>query len=216
MRALRVPLLGTVMLGLLLGPTGAAVCEEPAAVTESPSPMTSEESSSGMDAFPTGYFVPAETGSGLVEFHGQGTGSFDPLGDLFRLPFKYAVDGDMFTSLWAAVGMGKIQCGPADYRWAYDGGLLTFELIGEDDCERRKTAMVNGPFQPIEDPQLVMVATIDLDVGDPIRAWEAFVPAAEVGPDAYTSKVDYLGRVAAVPIAKGQPITPDVVELPAE
>ena len=72
--------------------------------------------------------------------------------------------------------------------------------------------MAGNTFRAIEDPRVAMVASSDLDVGDPIRAWDAFVPAAGVGPDVCTSETEYLGHVAAVPISKGQPITPDLVE----
>lgn len=114
-----------------------------------------------------------------------------------------------FHSLSEPVG-GPRELDDATYRWTYDGERLAFELVGEDQADRRE-ALLARIFRPIEDPTVVMVATFDLDVGDRIRAWEAFVPAAEVGPDAYTSKTQFLGAVAAVPIEQGQPITPDVV-----
>ena len=220
MRAVRLPLLGAVMLGLLLGPTGAAVSQEPTAVTESPSPMTSEESSSDVGAFPIGSFVSVDNGRWMLEFDAGGTGEWSDVTGASGWSFTYAVDDDVviwstdpFHSLSEAAG-GPRHFDDATYRWDYDGERLAFELVGEDPSDRREELM-KRTFRPIEDPRVVMVATFDLDAGDPIRAWEAYVPAAEVGPDTYTSKVDYLGHVAAVPIAKGLPITPDLVE-PAE
>ena len=42
------------------------------------------------------------------------------------------------------------------------------------------------------------------------------VSAAEAGPDAFTDLLDVKGRIAAVDIPEGQPITPDMLEPPAE
>ena len=219
MRTLRLSLVATVMLGLLLGSTGTVASQEPAA-TESPSPMASEESSSDMDVFPTGLFVSVEDGRAMLEFHRGGSGEWS---DVFGSGwfFTYAVDGDVLTwstapfhSLSEAAG-GPRHFDDATYRWDYDGEWLAFELVGEDPSDRREE-LLKRPFRPIEAPRVVMVATFDLDVGDPIRAWKAFVPAAAAGPVAYTIKTEFLGHVAGGPIAKGQPITPDVVELPAE
>ncbi len=208
---------GFLLSGILTTPQDAEIL--PAAVTESPSPMVTEESSSSMDAFPTGYFVSVDTGRVTLEFQGDGTGmthsaalnSTTPS----TMPFTYAVDGNVYTAVKGGSAVLRVESkkvGSATYRWDYDGERLAFELIGEDTEDRRKSLLANNTFRSIEDPQVVMVATFDLDVGDPIRAWLAFVPAAEVGPDAYTSKAEYADRVVAVPIAKGQPITPDLLE----
>ena len=42
------------------------------------------------------------------------------------------------------------------------------------------------------------------------------VLAAEAGPDAFTDMSDVMGRIAVVTIAEGQPITPDLLEPPAD
>lgn len=202
---------GMAILALAVGTTGVAVAqaeapENAAAATAGEPPPSS---------FPTGCFVDVDNGRWMLEFDEDGTAETSVVfGHDWR--FTYAVDGDTFTWLgseYSNLGGGADVAGEsrdATYRWDYDGEQLAFESIGEDAADQRKTRM-SYAYRPIEDPQVVMVATIDLDAGDPIRAWEAFVPAAEVGPDAYTSKVEYLGHVAAVPIAKGQPITPDLV-----
>jgi len=213
MRTLRLPLAGAVILVLAfsLGGIAAAQAEatdEPLAVSEPASP-----------SFPTGHFVAVDNGRWMLEFQEDGNGETSDVADL-GWSFTYAVDGDIFTWLgseYSNLGGGGDLSGEsrdATYRWDYDGEQLAFELIGEDAADQRKMRM-SYTYQPIEDPRKVMVATFDLDIGAPIRAWEAFVPAAEIGPDAYTSKVEHLGHVAAVPISKGQPITPDVVA-PAE
>jgi hypothetical protein len=35
---------------------------------------------------------------------------------------------------------------PATYTWAYDDGLLTFQLVGEDPCLDRKTVVDNKTY----------------------------------------------------------------------
>jgi hypothetical protein len=201
---------GFLVAGVLTTPQDGEVA--PATVTESPSPMATGESTSGV-AFPTGFFISVDTGREMLEFHGDGTGlGHDP--SFGTAPFTYSVDGDTYTALTGgAVPVDRTSRGhgPATYRWDYDGEQLTFDLIGEDTNDRRRTRLWQS-FRPIEDPRVVMVATSDLDVGDPIRAWASFVDAAEVGLDAYTSKAEYADHVVAVPIAKGQPITPDLLE----
>ena len=214
MRALRWTLAGLVILALAVGTTGAAVAQ--AEATEDTVGETAIEPPS---SFPTGHFVSVDNARYRLQLDEGGTSEWsDVLGNGWY--WTYAVDNDVVTwstapfhSLSEPAG-GPREFDDATYRWDYDGERLAFELIGEDAADRRE-ALLARTFRAIEDPQVVMVATFDLDTGDPIRAWEAFVPAAEVGPDAYTSKVEYLGHVAAVPIAKGQPITPDLVE-PAE
>ena len=202
---------GFLVAGVLTTPQEGEVA--PAAVTESPSPMATEESPSHMEAFPTGYFISVDTGREMLEFYGDGTGlGHDPV--FGTAPFTYAIDGDVYTALTGGavpVDVTSRKHDPATYRWDYDGEQLAFDLVGEDANDRRKTRMWQT-FRPIEDPMVVMVATSDLDVGDPIRAWPSFVDAAEVGPDAYTSKTEYADHVVAVPIAEGQPITPDLLE----
>ena len=221
MRALRLTFAGMAILALTVGTTGVAVAQAeatedavPAVVTESPSPMTSEVSSSGIDAFPTGYFVSVDrppTGPVMLEFHGDGTAMTHHLAlDNAVTPFTYVIDGDVYTHIASEFG------DQPTYRWDYDGGRLTFELVGEETCSVRE-ARYSSTFRSIEGPRVVMVAARDLEVGDPIWAFLDFLPGAEVCPDAYANLDDVSDRVAAVPISMGQPITPDMLEpLPAE
>jgi|GEM_PF-2354849 len=210
---------GFLLAGILTTPQGDELA--PAAVTESPSPMATEEWSSDIDGFPTGKFVSVDTGRAMLEFHGDGTGTTHSAMLDTATPFTYAVDGDVYTALkgpWVTVlgvALAEVeqQCGPATYRWDHDGERLAFELIGEDTCERRKSLLQSNTFRAIEDPVEVMAATRDIEAGAPVWALLTFVPAAEAGPDAYTSKAEYLGHVAAVPISEGQPITPDLLKL---
>jgi hypothetical protein len=209
---------GLLLTGILTTPQDDEVL--PAAVTESPSPTATDESSVTADDFPTGLFVSAETGRVMLEFKKDGSGMTHSASFGTVTPLTYAVDGDVYTALkgpWdtvLGVALADIDqpSGPATYRWDYDGERLAFQSMGEDPSDRRVSLLQSNTFRAIEDPVAVMAASSDLDVGDPIRAWLAFVPAAEVGPDAFTSKTQYVRHVAAVPIAKGQPITPDVVE----
>jgi hypothetical protein len=199
------------VLALTVGTTGVAVAQTEA--TEDASPAAVSESST--TSFPTGYFVSVETGRVMLEFHGDGFGMAHSLGQGSTAPFSYAVDGDVYTAVKGGSAVKVVeseQVSSATYRWDHDGERLAFELIGEDIDSRRKSLLSEYTFRSIEDPQVVMVASSDLDVGDPVRAWDAFVAAAGIGPDVYTNKTEYLGHVAAVPISKGQPITPDLVE----
>ena len=221
MRTLRLVSTAMAVLALAVGTTGAAVVQAdatedvgPAAVSEPPAP-----------SFPTGTFVSVETGRVMLEFLGDGRGRTHSATYDSITPITYVVDGDIYTALrgpWDSVlGVALVDEGlpsgwaTATYRWDHDGERLAFELLGEDRSDRRKSLLGNHTFRSIDDPRVVMTASSDLDVGDPIRAWLAFVSAAEAGPDAYTSKTEYLGSVAAVPISKGKPIAPDVVT-PAE
>jgi len=210
MRTLRMPLAGMAILALTVGTTGVAVAQAeatedavPAAVTEPP------------HAFPTGYFVSVETGPvGMVmlEFHEDGTAITHRLGsEDSATPFTYAVDGDVYTHIASEYG------DQPTYRWDYDGERLAFELIGEESCSVRKARYTNT-FRSVEDPRVVVIAAGDYETGDTIYfAMLSAVPAAEAGPDAYTNARELTGRVAAVPIARGTPITPDLLEpLPAE
>ena len=221
MRTLRLIPAAVAILALTVGTTGGAVAQAepteeavPAAVSELPTP-----------SFPTGTFVSVETGRVMLEFRGDGTGRTHSAGLDSITPITYTVDGDVYTALqgpWETVlGVALVEEDPASdwatatYRWDHDGERLAFELLGEDRADLRKSLLGNYTFRSIEDPRAVMTASSELDVGDRIRAWLAFVPASEAGPDAYTSKTEYRGHVAAAPISKGQPITPGVVT-PAE
>jgi flagella basal body P-ring formation protein FlgA len=68
----------------------------------------------------------------------------------------------------------------------------------------------------MEDPRAVVVAPRDIEVGGTAYAIMAFVPAAEAGSDVFTATQDVFGRVATVPIGKGQVITADMLEPPTE
>ncbi len=204
MRTLRLTIAGVAILALTVATASVAVAQ--AEATEA----AGNESSSGMDAFPTGYFASVETGPvGLVmlEFHADGTAITHTLtSEDSAKPFTYAVDGDIYTHI--ASGYDH----QPTYRWDYDGERLAFELIGEESCSFRKARYANT-FRPVEDPLVVVIAAGDYEAGDTINfPMLSAVPASETGPDVYTDARKLRGRVAAVPISKGQPITPDMLE----
>jgi hypothetical protein len=207
---LRLSLVGTAILALAAGTAGIAVAQDeadddavPAAVTESPSPI-----------FPTGAFVSLENKHLMLEFGGDGTAVKHDLADR-TTSFTYAVDDDVYT--WLTSANRNQRYGQPTYAWDYDGTRLAFELLGEDAFDYRRWVYAENTFERVEDPQVVVVAERDLDVGESVRPIRGYVPAAEVGPDAYISMMDVVGYVAAVPISKGQPITSDVVQpRPAE
>ncbi len=89
-------------------------------------------STGGMSEFPTGTFV-STNGTPAVEFYEDGTGSWTT----WNLPFKYAVNGDLYTEMTFEYPSG-LQV-PATYYWTYDGENLTFELWGEDMRPHRQS-----------------------------------------------------------------------------
>ena len=199
---------GFLLVGVLTTPDGDQVA--PGAVTDSPSPMTAEESPSGVDTFPSGAFVSVENKHLMLEFGGDGTGVKHDLTGR-TTSFTYAVDDDIYT--WLTSENGNGISGQPDYAWDYDGERLAFELLDEDPLAYRKWVYTENTYQRVDDPQVVVVAERDLDVGKHVRAKLGFVPVAEAGPDAYTSLLDVPRTVAAVPISRGQVITPVLLEL---
>jgi len=197
MRTLRLSLVGTVILALLAGLSGAVVAQ-----SEESEPM----------AFPTGTLVAVENNYLLLEFHEDGTGFGQDVNIGGTVSFTYATNGDLYTEMTNNAGRQV----PATYYWDFDGEHLTMELWGEDLIEHRNFMYADNTWMPVEDPVLVVVADRDLEVGEPVWVNRGFVLAAEAGPDAYTSLIDVVGYVAAVPISKGQPITPDLLEPVAE
>jgi hypothetical protein len=198
---------------LTVGTTGVALAQ--AEATEDAASAAVNGPSSGIDAFPTGYFVSVETGPvGMVmlEFHGDGSAITHTLHAVDSAkPFTYAVDGDLYTHIASEYG------DQPTYRWDYDGERLAFELIGEETCSVRE-ARYSNTFRPVEDPRIVVVAAGDYETGDTIYfPMLSAVPASEACSDMYTNARELSGRVAAVPITMGQPITPGMLEpLPAE
>jgi flagella basal body P-ring formation protein FlgA len=61
-----------------------------------------------------------------------------------------------------------------------------------------------------------VVAPRDIEAGERVPAMRVFAPAAELSTDVFTATQDVVDRIAAVPIGKGQPIVPDMLEPAAE
>ena len=150
----------------------------------------------------------------LLEFNEDGTGLVHAEGIV--MPIIYATVGDLYTEMMFDYPTSPLV--PATYYWDFDGEHLTMELWGVDYQSHRNFMYADNTWTPIEDPQAVVVAATDFDAGDAISyglTTQGYVPAAAVPPDAYTSDRDVRNRVAAVPISKGQPVTPDMLA-PAE
>jgi hypothetical protein len=196
MRTLRLGLIGTVMLVLLGGLGGTAVAQD--------------DESDAM-AFPTGSLLSVENPHLLLVFDEDGTGlSHDGKGG-WEVRFTYATIGDLYTEMTHSAFERQV---PATYYWDFDGEHLTMELWGEDPLWHRNFMYADNTWTPVEDPRIVMVANTDIAAGERLigDVEEGFAPASE---GALTIR-DVVGKVAAVPISKGQPITPDMVEPPAE
>jgi hypothetical protein len=169
-------------------------------------------------AFPTGTFVDTKMDDRWFEFHEDGFGRIVEADDLWEVEFTYATQGDLWTEMMTHYPTGSRQV-PATYFWDFDGEHLTFELWGEDLVATRRTVMDDSTWTLVPDPRVVVVAVREIPAGDTVRANAAslrVLPATEVGPDAFTDRRDVSGYIAAVDIAAGQPLTPDLMEPPAE
>jgi hypothetical protein len=166
--------------------------------------------------FPTGTFVSMENPEKALELHQDGSGrSFRPGRSEAR--FTYGVTGDLYSEMTSSVLTGDPRV-PATYHWHWDGAQLTFEVWGEDLMSTRRFTYAENTWVLVEDPRVVVVALSDIGAGEKVfgrLAKLGVVPAAEVGADAFTDPDDVAGNIAMVDIAKGQPITPDMLE-PAE
>ena len=168
-------------------------------------------------AFPTGSFVSVENPDMLLEFHEDGTLVSHNLSPAWYHHNTYAVDGDVFR--WLSGDWDWEPYGQAAKTWAYDGERLTFERLDEDRAPHRDWVFAANTYVPVEDPRIALVAAWDVEVGERVYAERAFVAMAAAGPDAFTQLYDLIDigpAVAAVPISEGQPITPSLLEPPAE
>jgi hypothetical protein len=89
--------------------------------------------------FPTGRFVNDDGSYKVMRFSPDGTYVFNIAG--FAVQGTYTVDGDLYTELTNDV---QPLSAAATYRWSFDDGELTFELVGEDTDPARR-AMYTGP-----------------------------------------------------------------------
>jgi len=197
MRTLRLVLAGTVIV-VLLGGLGGAV-------------MAQSEESDAM-AFPTGTLVAVETPDHAVEFNEDGTGRWFSYGEGWEVPDTYAVNGDFYTEM-AFDDLDGRQV-PATYYWDFDGEHLSFELWGEDLRPHRNSVMTGNTWRLVLDPREVLVAARDRAPGEFVGTYKSIAPAAETDPEAFThdGMSELVGHVAAVPVSKGEVITPDMVE----
>jgi len=163
-------------------------------------------------AFPTGTFVAKENRGLTVAFNEDGTCRWRHARETWVVPCTYGVNGNLYTEMTFDYP-GGVQT-PATYYWDFDGEHLTFELWGEDLRPHRQWGYADHTHILVEDPRIVMVAYTDIAAGERLIGGveQGFAPASD---GALTIR-DVVGKVAAVPISKGQPITPDMVEPPAE
>jgi len=164
--------------------------------------------------FPTGTFVASEWSPRAVTFRDDGTCHWDfTPGVGAGMPCTYAVDGDLYTETgyeWEATK----QHAPATYRWTYDGDLLTFELVGEDQFTYRRAQYEEQAYRFVPEPRIAVLAAFDIAAGTELVAGHTVplvVPGADVPADAFIDKDLVAGRVAASDIPKGEPITPDLL-----
>jgi hypothetical protein len=154
--------------------------------------------------------VDLETGHG-VEW---GTLRIDSPGGTWVGPFtamEYEPpEGDFMTASGMLVGDGD-----------YEGYTMYLQLDVEQYGAVREVHGVIFKGQPpavevISDPIRVVAAKQDAGAGYIVMPTVLVLSAAEVSPDVFTDPAQIKGRRAAVDIPAGTPITPDLLEPPAE
>jgi len=93
-------------------------------------------------AFPTGTYTHSDLAH---EFRDDGTFSYLSGGEVVT-EGTYAIQGDeiQFTDSYC----DEENAGPATYKWQYEDGVLSFELVGEDSCDGRFAALSVNWFGP--------------------------------------------------------------------
>lgn len=167
-------------------------------------------------AFPTGTFIATDGHHEAVEFNTDGTCRWFSPRDRWSMACTYASNGNLFTEMTFDYPSGPQV--PATYYWDHDGERLSFELWGEDMRPSRLASYADHTYSLVESPREALLATADFAPGDRVVTIRSLAPAAEIGPAAfgYDDLYEVSRTVAAVPILKGQPIAPDMVEMPAE
>ena len=169
-------------------------------------------------AFPTGIFVSTVRPDRWIELHEDGVGRTVQAGDLIEVKYTYATHGNLWTDMHTDDLYGERRV-PATYFWDFDGEQLTFELWGEDVVAGRKAVMENSTWTLVPDGIVAVVAARDIPAGETVYANAStlhVLPATEVGPGAFTDRREVSGHIATVDIPAGQPLTPDLMEPPAE
>ncbi len=166
-------------------------------------------------AFPTGTFVADFSNPDrYVEFAEDGSCRWVALDGYWERTCTYAVSGDLFTETTFDWPDGPQV--PATYLWDWDGSLLTLELWGDELQQSRYGTYAIHPLRLVEDGVVVYVAATRASPGMMVAPTRRFLPSADVPPDAIADMSDYRGWAAAVPIERGSPITPAMLEPPAE
>ena len=169
-------------------------------------------------AFPTGIFVSTVRPDRWIELHEDGVGRTVQADDLMEVKYTYATHGNLWTDMHTDDLYGERRV-PATYFWDFDGEQLTFELWGEDVVAGRKAVMENSTWTLVPDGIVAVVAARDIPAGETVYANAStlhVLPATEVGPGAFTDRREVSGHIATVDIPAGQPLTPDLMEPPAE
>jgi len=96
--------------------------------------------------FPTGIFESAEGSEGIIEyeFREDGSGLARSLRDGWQVPFKFGVNGDLYSEMTFEYPGGKQV--PATYHWTFDGNELTFQLWGNDLRPHRNFCLAKHPY----------------------------------------------------------------------
>ena len=101
-------------------------------------------SSCSNKAFPTGTYT--TTGQGSVEYRDDGTMTLW-YGDDVVTTGTYSVEKNEIHFLHDTY-CDEHYGGDATYKWQYEDGVLTFELIGEDLCDGRRNTTSQSYFGP--------------------------------------------------------------------
>ena len=170
-------------------------------------------------AFPTGTFVATEWSDRFVEFREDGTCFWALTPGYQDFECTFVIDGDLLTETSREdeyIFTDSYE--PLTYRWDYDGEHLTFQPHPDDDNPGR-AMYVEQPYRYVPDPRVVVIADFDIAAGTELLSGHTdlrVVPGADVPEATFADQDLVTGRVASVPVSEGQPITPDLLEPPAE
>ncbi len=165
--------------------------------------------------FPTGTYVATEWSDRFVEFRDDGTCLWTLTPGYQDFECTYAIDGDTFTETSRDENfIFSSGYGPHSYRWDYDGSVLTFQPDEDGSTGPIGAIYLEQPYRYVSEPRLVVFADFDIAAGTELLRGHTdlrVAPTAEVPADAFDDQQLTVGFITTADIAKGEPITPDLL-----
>lgn len=125
-----------------MNPTEAPVLATESLVPPTPLPPTPIPPTATLPPpqFPTGKFISVSDPNYVYRFEKDNTWSYY-IGGLMGAKGTFQVEGDQW------IEQGTPECPfTGTYQWSFDGEMLTFSLVGQDDCSPRKDATDGQKF----------------------------------------------------------------------